>query len=339
VNVVVLWGGGLGDALVLRPLLQAWHRQGISPLLTSTASHAPDVIKALGLEARSLTLPPRPLEALGVLRRLRPIDLLYLSPYSPWKTRLLARLANAQSLWISRPRMANQFFADVVCDDIAAMRLTESPTPPYGNLPLFQPATAAPVPRGALLIHPGSRSNWLTRRWPTERWIELLRALRRKTDLPMVAVGTATERKILDDLCHAVPGLNAHSQLSLAQLESCVAQASLVICTNSGVMHLALAHQRPTVVLTGASARFWRSPDRQVRNVSSGRCELACNRARCPIPGYDARCIKQLEVPAVMAAVESVLGGHLTEIKQADTTGPRQRTAPLGDGDSTFRNR
>jgi hypothetical protein len=305
-NVVVLWGGGLGDALVLRPLLQAWRERGLVPLLASTASHAPGVIDALELQARSLTLPPRPFEALAALRRLQPIDLLYLSPYSPWKTRLLARLAGARRLWLSRPRAADQFVADVVCADVAALGLATGAVAPYGRLPLFRAPDVAPVPSGALLVHPGSRSNWHTRRWPTQRWIELLQALRRETDTPIVAVGTAAERDILDALCAAVPGLSAHSELSLAQLEAGLARAALVVCTNSGVMHLALAHRRPTLVLTGASARFWRPPYPQVRNLDSGRCNLACNRPRCPVPGYDARCIKALDSATVLAAARAL---------------------------------
>jgi hypothetical protein len=307
-NVVVLWGGGLGDALVLRPLLEACCERGISPLLVSTASHIPGLAGSLGQGVRSLILPRQPLEALAALRRLEPIDLLYLSPYSPWKTRLLARLAGARRVWSNSPR-SRQFIGDVICADVTALKLAGRPPRAYGSLPVFRPdGAAAPSMPGAVLIHPGSRAKWRTTRWPAERWIELLQALRRSVDRPMVAVGTAGERELLEQLCRSVPGLGAYSDLSLAQLEGCIAQAALVICSNSGIMHLALAHRRPTVVVTGSSARFWRAPFPEVRNIGSGRCELACNRPRCPVPGYDARCIKELDSATVLAAVQSVLG-------------------------------
>ncbi len=308
-KVVILWGGGLGDALIIRPLLHAWRKQGISPLLASVSTHIPNLIDSLDIGAQSIALTPDPAKALAQLRRIRPIDLIYISPYSPWKTRLLAHLVQPKKIWISRSNSKNEFIADIVCDDSMKMGLTKRRPAPYGPLPLFPKSATAPFRTGSIIVHPGTRASWQTRRWPIKRWIDLLHSVQRISQSPILAIGSPSERDELEVLRLAIPSLEICTELNLPQLESTIAQAKLAICTNSGVMHIAVAHQRPTVVITGSSARYWRPPYPHVFNVTSASCQIACNQHRCPIPGFNARCIRFVETHEVMSSVQAAVLG------------------------------
>jgi ADP-heptose:LPS heptosyltransferase len=64
---------------------------------------------------------------------------------------------------------------------------------------------------------------------------------------------------------------------------------------------------KPTLVLTGSAPHFWRPPYAHVLNLDSGRCALACDQYRCPVPFYRARCIRELELGTVIAAVRERL--------------------------------
>jgi ADP-heptose:LPS heptosyltransferase len=205
------------------------------------------------------------------------------------------------------------FVADGIVEDMVALGLADQTPSPYGSLPIF---TGAPVsgvgePTSAyLLLHPGSRSDWQTKSWPKARWRALIENLC-GAGWPLELVGTAAERDGLESLLPrrvAAGTVDLHTDGSLARLEHQIAHAAGVICHNSGIMHLALAYRRPTVVLTGSSSRQWRASYPQVFNLDSGRCGLACNRRHCPVPGFRARCIRLLTLEAVVEACFSLWG-------------------------------
>jgi len=307
-KTVVLWGGGLGDALVLRPLLIELSSRGNPPVMASVASHAPELISAFNIGATSIILERNPMVALRMLRRIDPISSIYVGPYSTWKTRLLARTAAPRSTYVSHPT-ENRFIADAICDDVLSMGLAHTRPQPYGPLPIFAPPTGSLKPAQTILIHAGSRPDWPSKRWPNDRWAAVLRMLRDFSDCPILLVGTKQESQHLTELVEEVGGdtVRLETSLSLHELELRVAAATMVICHNSGIMHLALAHRKPTVVITGASARYWQAPYPWVTNLTSGTCALACNQRRCPVPRFATKCINDLTIEQVLDAINCTI--------------------------------
>jgi hypothetical protein len=105
-----------------------------------------------------------------------------------------------------------------------------------------------PGPRGDLVVvHPGAASG--SRRWPPERWADVVAALR--GDGLRVAV-TGTEQEA--ELCAEVAAAGAHDlagTLALPDLVRTVAAARLLLCGDTGVAHLATAYGTPSVLLFG----------------------------------------------------------------------------------------
>ncbi|MHB1543409.1 MAG: glycosyltransferase family 9 protein [Gammaproteobacteria bacterium] len=308
-RVAILWGGGLGDALVMRPVLEAACRPGWpSPLYLTRVQTEVDPLLAMGLPIQRLLLPRAPFDALCAVRRAGRFDRVYSGPHSRWRTRWLARAVDADHRGPLHPRGDSRFLADLIAEDVAAMGWTERPPPIYGSRPLFPPPSDGVLPdppqESYLIAHPGCKTGWDTKSWSMDRWAALLQRLT-GAGWQLRLVGNPDEYQNLKGLAASIPTphqVTIHTDWPLWELERAVASARGVICHNSGIMHIALAYQRRTIVLTGSSAPYWRAPYEWVWNLTSGECDLACNRYQCPVPGFRARCIRNLEVGRVVAA-------------------------------------
>ncbi len=311
-KIGILWGGGLGDLLMLRPLLAGIHAAAdCDSRLLTTATHAAGLFREF---CGPTGVVPLSRSAAGLLEAVRTwrgfFDLLYLGPYPTLNTRALARLLNPAEILSVRHRQAHPFVLEQVLCDCEDMEL--QPPARQADFRALLPwpvaaggASAWPDSRPFLVLHAGSKQRWETTRWPAEKWAALAGRLLRATPFSLAFVGVASEeallRRITDKLSpqERVRLCLDRDMRATAEL---VAAARGVICHNSGILHLAAFLGARTLCLTGSSARYWRPPYPWVKNITSGRCDLACNRYACPVPFYHSRCIRELEVDEVWAA-------------------------------------
>lgn len=105
-----------------------------------------------------------------------------------------------------------------------------------------------PAPRGGhVVVHPGAASG--SRRWPVERWADVVTELVR-SGRQVVVTGVAAE----SSLCAALEHLGAENRCgaeTLVDLARTVASAAAVLCGDTGVAHLATAYGTPSVLLFG----------------------------------------------------------------------------------------
>jgi len=308
----LFWGGGLGDVLVARPLLMALAaRLEHKPYFFTTANHLEGLFDALGLDVELHVLPSAPREALASFRNLGvKFDWIYLGPKPRIKTRLLARVVGAKRIWSERHGGVDAFLGEQILADVRALGLagTDPRTAlPYGG---DWGPPAAQSHGQYLVLHAGAKGRWETKQWPEQKWILLLERLLDTTGMELVLVGTPAERSMLEALAQGHGArVQVQTGLALPGLAACLRGSRGVICHNSGVMHLATLLGKPTLVLTGSSPRYWRPPYAHVLNLDSGRCGLACDQYRCPVPFYHARCIRELSVDTVLDAAQThVLG-------------------------------
>ena len=190
------------------------------------------------------------------------------------------------------------------------------------------------LPDGYALLHVGASSR--LKLWPATQWRALADALEAR-GIPVVWSAGPGETGILDDIEAA--GANARrtriaGTLSLAALWHVLARARLVVCPDTGVAHLGRIVGAPTVtlfgpgsaVICGPGAFFADMPGRAVtvdpfacrdqtiqffREVPwARRCERLYGQApgRCP----RARCMEAIELPAVLAAIDDLVGAAST---------------------------
>jgi hypothetical protein len=121
---------------------------------------------------------------------------------------------------------------------------------------------------GAIVVHPGASSR--ARQWPPERWAAVARA-QALAGRDVVVTGDAGQRRLALHLAREA-GLDHGTVLAgsttLRQLTALVAAATLVVCGDTGVAHLATAVGTPSVILFGPTSPLqWGPPE--------GRCHRA----------------------------------------------------------------
>jgi ADP-heptose:LPS heptosyltransferase len=109
----------------------------------------------------------------------------------------------------------------------------------------------SPVQVAAVVVHPGAA--YPARRWPPERFAEVARALAADGNR-VVVTGGADEVPLARAVAHRA-GLPDEAVLAgrtdLRQLAALVASASLVLCGDTGLAHVASAFATPSVLLFG----------------------------------------------------------------------------------------
>ncbi len=136
------------------------------------------------------------------------------------------------------------------------------------DLTLARPPAPSPAPE-AILVHPGC--GFPARRWPVNRYAAVARWLA-GIGRRVVVTGSAAEQPLAISVV-ATAGLPDEAVLAgrttLSQLAATVAEASLVVCGDTGIAHLATAYGTPSVVLFGpVSPQRWGPPPERAQHVA-----------------------------------------------------------------------
>lgn len=102
----------------------------------------------------------------------------------------------------------------------------------------------APGARYVVMLHAASRA---AKRWPDERWIALGRLLASQGYVAVFPGGTAEERAGAARLASGIPNAIAAPAVSLVEAAALLAHAAGVVGVDTGLTHLAVALEVPTV--------------------------------------------------------------------------------------------
>jgi heptosyltransferase-1 len=103
-------------------------------------------------------------------------------------------------------------------------------------------------------IHPGCGSYGWQRAWPPEYYVQLIQKLIGKADVAFRITGMGDYEKNLVQKIIQESGLeidDRSGRLEITQLASLLREADLILCGNTGIMHLASGLGRPLVVMNG----------------------------------------------------------------------------------------
>ena len=158
-------------------------------------------------------------------------------------------------------------------------------------------------------VVPGAR--WATKKWLPDRFTATIDELHTQHgDLRCVLLGSRDEATLCEQVaaaCRSRP-VNLAGRTSLPQLSAVLALADAVLCHDSAAMHLAVALQRPLVCLVGPTNPLRTGPYHRSDDVLRAELECApCYLRRLSQCRYDHRCMRELTVTAVVAAVEQAL--------------------------------
>jgi ADP-heptose:LPS heptosyltransferase len=124
-------------------------------------------------------------------------------------------------------------------------------------LPLAPASATAPAPgrERLILVHPGaSRPN---KRWPADRWAEVMDGIHAAGEFRFALTGSKSERPLCAEIASVAraPSENLAGQLDLRGLAALQREASLFLSGDTGPYHLAVAMGCPTVTLFAAADR------------------------------------------------------------------------------------
>lgn len=157
-------------------------------------------------------------------------------------------------------------------------------------------------------ILPGAR--WETKRWPAERFIEVTEHLASHSNARVVLLGGPDERELCERIasnCNPPPA-NLAGRTSMRQLIALIEQASVVLCHDSGPMHLAAALNRPMVSILGPTNAARTGPYGRFDTVV--RLDLDCSPcylrrlSRCP---HDHKCMRELPAGVLITRLARLL--------------------------------
>ncbi|GAB2689744.1 glycosyltransferase family 9 protein [Thalassiella azotivora] len=265
--VLVLRALGLGDLLTAVPALRgvrrAWPGHHVvlacpRPLgdLLRRRGLVDEVLDVTGVRTLPRALPPlvRPDGSL------RPVDVaVNLHGRGPQSHRLVAGTGAPRVVAFHQPA-AGHHDGPAWRDDEHEVdrwcRLLEWAGGPCGREDLRLPVDPAPVThRGAVVVHPGAAAG--SRRWPVERWEQVVRALV-DAGHPVVCTGSGAQEAAACAALTAAGASDLCDRLDLEGLLGVVGSAALVLCGDTGVAHVATATGTPSVVLFGpVSPALW----------------------------------------------------------------------------------
>ena len=114
----------------------------------------------------------------------------------------------------------------------------------YGLIRPDAPPEWAPASPYVVMLHAASRAS---KRWPDDRWIALAKLLEAAGYASVFPGGSPAERAAAERLAQAVPGATAAPSMTLVEAAALLAHARGVAGVDTGLTHLAVALDVPTV--------------------------------------------------------------------------------------------
>lgn len=150
--------------------------------------------------------------------------------------------------------------------------------------------------RPLIAVNPGAK--WATKLWPAAHWRALVKRLAASRDV--VITGGPDEKALARDAAGEAEVLDLTGKTDLKTLAEVLREADLVVCPDTGPMHLAAAVDTPVVALFGPTSAHRTGPYGSGHVVLTADVDCRpCFRKACPNP----RCMTDLAPERVVDAV------------------------------------
>ena len=165
--------------------------------------------------------------------------------------------------------------------------------------------------KALVIIHPGGY--YASQRWDAENFALLGKRLLEKPEIDLLIMGGSQDRSLVNHLVLKLGNKNVKTEFpGMKDLVLLLSKCNLLVCNNSGPLHLAAALGVPTVSMMGPTdpALWWPIGDNHIvlrKNLSCSPCSRGiCNK-------HD--CMKLITVDEAMQAVEAQIKKIQNDIK------------------------
>lgn len=296
-RILALVPGGIGDQILFFPTLETlkekYPHAAIDVLIEPSAKPAYRVCKnvheILAFNYRDRSSLADYLNLLGVIRD-REYDVV-LSIGTRWAIGLLFWLngiptrigyQKKSSWYLSNPvpLKSEQYIAHMYHDLVAGLGL-HTPCPPVKiNVPMADIEAAELEQRNLEIKDTGYITIYdsPSMLYPSAQWQKIVADIQQKQpNLPVVALQAFGNNEWVSIMTQACPNLKVISPPDIGKLAAMIAGANLMLCPNSGVMHLSTAVNTYTIALIdSANAQKFISPDHDnCHSIQSTTSDLA----------------------------------------------------------------
>lgn len=324
----------IGDMVLSTPAIRSLKRKYPQARLTVLASpsnhallrHNPDVDEVVIFDALSINDPRKVLRLLQRLRHSGFDAVVDPLVSHDLKTALIAFVTGApvrvgfagsgREVFFSRslPGMdAKRHIVDLTLDLMMELGAAEPERAP--RIALTQPEITwargwvkinNPEDRPVVGVHPGA--HYPSQRWPVEHYATLAVALQREHRCRVVLTGGPADHEWIDRIRHASSEtLAVYRAADLRKAAALMSQFHVMVCNNSGPLHLAAAFDVPTVSFMGPTnaLRWWPvGPAHRVLRIQELVC-LGCERGVCPRGTLE--CLRRIHPVTAVEAVKGIL--------------------------------
>ncbi|MDP2924661.1 MAG: glycosyltransferase family 9 protein [Candidatus Omnitrophota bacterium] len=143
-----------------------------------------------------------------------------------------------------------------------------------------------------------------TKRWPIERFSQLIERILRQYDVKIILIGSKGESDLAKSLELGQPLrlIDLIGKTTLKQLAALLKRCNLFVGADSGVMHIAATQNTPIIVIWGGQNKpsHWRPLADEVTIIHKTVDCSPCGLKHC----RELKCLKAIEVQEVFEAVE-----------------------------------
>jgi len=148
------------------------------------------------------------------------------------------------------------------------------------------------------------------RRWDTKKYIELIKKLK-ENDFEVLLIGGKTDKEIEDEILKEVKCVSAIGKTSLKESAALLKKCDVVICNDSGPMHLAAAVNKKVVSIFGPTHPSEKAPLHKEskyiwKQIGCNPCYDLWGRYPKPCP-YGKRCMKDINVEEVLNVINKLI--------------------------------
>jgi len=323
-TILVIRPGGMGDAVLLFPLLQAIRRRfpsatievlaerrnaevfGLTPNLVSEVlcyDRIGDVLRTLDRRYDAVIDTEQWYRLSAVAARL-----IRAERRIGFATNERRRLFNIPVVYDQRRHEAENFLA--LLAGLTGEYLSLDPDQPFLTLrdafpghPLGEPSERVPV---TVLIAPGA--GYPEKQWGPERFRQLVEWLV-ANGYSAGFIGGPTDIRLAEKIIKGLPVQNFTGRTPLRETARLIATAALVIGGDSVALHLAAAFGTPSVALFGPTPPSqWAPRGKGHRTLYHPPPCSPCSRfGHIPPCPYDVECLKRITVEEVFAVIREIL--------------------------------
>lgn len=217
------------------------------------------------------------------------------------------------------PRLVDRYHALAAAPDAPFL---DTPSPRLIDRPDRRAATLArlglpAVPGPVAVLCPGAEFG-PAKRWPAEHYGAVARGLAQR-GMRVWLVGSAGDRAQGDAVVATSreAAVNLCGRTDLEQAVDLIATASLVVCNDSGLMHVAAALGRPLVAVYGSSSPAYTPPLSPLARIARLGLDCSpCFQRECPLGHLD--CLRKLGPESVLEQATELAAGGAEEATPKD---------------------